>query len=317
MLRNRGAALAFLALLALGVYAGFLSISSAPQPITQTSCAGENHQKGKCAIDDDPSLFFKIAAWGAENDKAILALTAIDALFAATILTVVTAFLWGATSKLATATIELRDAGHEQAGEMRRANTLGEKNFDLAEKQFLLAGQECDLAGKQHGLQRLQWLAEHRPRIRIRSVAITHAPNGRLFQAGQIIKGSLVIVNAGASEATIRRTEYRFYWSGHDLPMAPPLDPEQVQPLLVTVPHQMKGHESCLVPIESETSLGPEADSILGGNYGLFIMGSVLYSDWDLTERWMGFCRQYTLPKIHGSEGSFLPVDNPAYEYED
>jgi hypothetical protein len=172
MLRNRSAALAFAALLTLGGYAALLSVSSTPQPVAQPSCTGKNHQKDKCAVDNDPSPFRIAADWAERNDKPILALTAIGALIAAFILTFVTGGLWRATKKLATETEKLGVAEHEQSVEMRRANEIAERNFDLAEKQFLLAGRQCDLAEKEVGIRRSEFFATHRPRIRVGYIRI-------------------------------------------------------------------------------------------------------------------------------------------------
>jgi hypothetical protein len=221
-----------------------------------------------------------------------------------------------ATRDLAVFTDELARGAHEQYTEMRLARALAERGLDLEEKQFLLAERQCDLAGRQHGLQREQYLAEHRPRIKIRSIGITRPPAGALFQSDRVVKGSLVIVNVGASEATLRQADYRFFCKSGGLPMAPPL--QQVKQLFESMlPYTMSGHESCLIPIESDGPLGEEAREILvGGPAHLYVMGAVLFSDWNLKERWMGFCQKYTLPQTSAGEGRFVPVENPDYEYE-
>jgi hypothetical protein len=191
---------------------------------------------------------------------------------------------------------------------------------ELAEKQFLMEGQQADLAAKQHGLARLQFLALNRPRIEIRSVGLAASgTGGQLLHTGFPIKGSLVVVNTGASDATIREGEYRFYWTRTGLPMVPPINkPGQTKPILADLPHTMAAHESCEVKIESESALAPEATEILlSGYYELFVMGAIRYSDGDLKERWMGFCRQYVRPPSVDGEGSFLPVKHPDYEYSD
>lgn len=84
---------------------------------------------------------------------------------------------------------------------------LTARTVDLAEKQFLMEGRQADLAEKQHALQRLQYYATHRPRVRVRSVS------------GPIRKGSadifrVVVANAGESTAYI--TSYGIQAFDHD-----------------------------------------------------------------------------------------------------
>jgi hypothetical protein len=289
--------------------------------IPHPSGTKNQHQVPTPAEYDQLSLFFTVGAWAHDNRETIEPLAAIAAVVAAIILAYVTFLLFVATDRLAVTTRDLAGVGRDQVREMELARVLTERRVDLQEKQFLLTGRQTDLAEKQHGLQREQYLAEHRPRIKIRSIGILGAPGGigPMFLEGRFINGSLVLVNAGASDATIREAEYRFFWGRWGLPMVPPLLPGQVQPLFEgMLPHKMTGHESCLIPIKSNEPLTKEAQSIiLGGPFHLYVMGAVRFSDWDLKDRWMGFCHHYVLPEISGGEGRFVPVDNPDYEYED
>jgi hypothetical protein len=252
--------------------------------------------------------------WLSNNHDAIEAVSAIGAFVASAFLVVATVALWKATGRLATATEKLSEGAEQQITEMAKAT-------DLAEKQFLMAGAQADLAAKVHGLERLQYLAEHRPRMAIRSVALASSGKGGfLFHGGFAPKGSLVIVNTGASEAKVLNTEYRFFWSNTGLPMVPPLGEGQTRPLLADVPHTMAGHESCLVAIEADNVLTADVAQSLsrGVPWKLYLMGAIHYQDADLKERWMGFCREYRAPETVGAgEGRFVPVDNPDYEYVD
>jgi hypothetical protein len=304
-------------MLLLVAIAAFGVASSPPLTVPNPNTPAQQSQKSQSPEHNQPSLFLAVGTWARDNREAIDPLAAICALIVAIAVAIVTGFLWGATRKLAISTDELARAAHEQSAEMRLARSLAERHFDLEERRFLLTGRECDLAEKQHGLQREMYLAEHRPRIRIRSVAITQAPAMGVFPPDRIIQGSLVIVNTGASDAVIRQADYRFFYTRDGLPIAPPLEPGQVKPLFgaIKLPHPLPGHESCWIDIGSGSPIGHDVPSGRGGV--LYIMGAVLFSDWNLKERWMGFCQEYISAKTGGGEGRFEPVKDPNYEYED
>lgn len=297
---------------------GYVS-QAAAQVVAQPETTAQQQRQNNTTKNNDSSLFLQIGGFADRNHDAIEALSAVAAVIVAFGLAVVTGLLWWATRNLAISTAGLRDAAREQSGELRAASALAAKQFDLAEKQFLLEDEQVKLAAKQHGLHRLQYIAEHRPIIEIRRIGLAASGSGGLmFQPGFTIKGSLVIVNTGASDATIRETEYRFFMSLDDLPITPPLVAGSTTPLLADLPHTMAGHESCAVEIES-AALAPfqAQDFRTNGACKLYIMGAILYSDWDLKDRWMGFCRKYVSGNTINGEGRFVPVDNPDYEYSD
>jgi hypothetical protein len=311
-----GQVFALILLIAIGVSG---VVSSPPPTGPQPNSATGQGQVPQHPKHEQPSPFSTIGAWARNNRETIDPLVGIGALLAAVILASVTGGLWTATRKLATSTEDLAIGAQDQVAEMRLARALAEKEFDLSEKQILLADRQCELAEKQHGLQREQYLAEHRPRIKIRSIAIARPAAGDLFQSDRRVRGSLVIVNVGAASTHIREAEYRFFW-GRSLPMAPPLGEGQAKPLfgVQELPYEMAGHESCLLPIESDDLIGPQARAIMtGGGVYLYVMGAVKFSDWNLNERWMGFCQQYIPAPLVAGEGHFVPVENPDYEYED
>ncbi len=328
------------------VLLAILLIAAAPIPRTPSAAISppkpQNQQQTVSAAPDKNYQGGIDAAviWVRHEREAVEVISAIGTFLASIALVVVTGFLFRATRNLSDSTADLATAAADQIEKMARANelaerqteiryaahdlaqhqfALAEKQFDLTDKQFLLAGRQSDLTEKRHGLQRLQYIAEHRPLIEIRSVGlVASGTGGIMFQPGFPVRGSLVIVNRGASDATIRQAQYRIYWSNRGLPMNPPLRDGETKQLLADLPHTMAGHESCLVEIESHEAMGAEASFILAGAaWRLFVMGAILYSDWELKERWMGFCREYTLPDINGGEGRFQPVSNRDYEYQD
>jgi hypothetical protein len=309
-----GPSLALILLIAIAVW---VVVSFSPPTFPQISKATNQHNKPKSAENEHSSLFFVVGVWIHDNREIIDPLAAVGAFIAASVLAIVTFMLFGATEKLAATTGDLANAAHEQVVEMALARELLARRLDLQEKQFLLADRQYTLAERQLGFQREQYLAEHRPRIKIRSVAISRAPAGGIIEPGRVIEGSLVIVNIGAADAHIRRADYCFFWSRNGLPIAPPLVPERVKPLFgsIDLPYPLPGHASCLIPVKSGGPVGGVTGDRSGGH--LYIMGDVLFSDGNLNERWTGFCQEYTPAKTAGGEGRFIPVDDPNYEYED
>ncbi len=192
---------------------------------------------------------------------------------------------------------------------------------DAAEKQMLLTGQQADIQRKQHAVGRLQFLAVHRPRLRVRHVTITDETHKIglptfFFSHGAPIKGSLVVVNVGGTKATLVESRYRIYFSKIGLPAAAPYDESWHQLLLPE--YEMDVGDSCATAI-ADTILMEEVPQELGvplraferENWRIYIMGQIRYRDEDGHERFMGFCRE------GGKDGRFRAVDDADYEYED
>ncbi len=140
-----------------------------------------------------------------------------------------------------------------------------------------------------------------------------------MFAKGRVIKGSLVVVNSGATEAKIIESRYKFYWSISGLPMTPPLEDEETT-VLLHYGDTIDGYGSCIIPVESRSPLsGDPKINPTGGGQRIYVMGFIRYSDWDLKERLMGFCREY-VPSKHAislGEGRFEAVTHSDYEYQD
>jgi hypothetical protein len=318
MLRNRGAALALVALLALGGYAGFLSISSVPQTVSQPSRADEKNNKPDGAVNKNPTFFFRVWGWAETNDKPILALTAIGALTAASVLTYVTAGLWRATRKLADATVELGTAEHEQAVEIRGANEIAERAFDLAQKQFLLAGMQCDLAEKQHAIDFLRFHATNRPKLRIRHVWIRED-----IQPNKPITVNIIYVNVGDTKAQVLSfgVDFNILWPGVRLPgnLTPPMRPGVTLPECGLGETQSTGDVMTLALMDA-----PRVEGIRDGFRTLCCFGFIEYSDIGPEQtrkvRRTAFCRMFvpTQDPIEGIGRFERPSEpDPDYEYED
>lgn len=210
-----------------------------------------------------------------------------------------------ATIAIAAFTLSLRDSTDKLAR--------------LTKRQLAIVGRQTDILDRQHGLERLQFVTDKRPRLRVRNVIIHTVAGVPTFQAGRKITGDLVVVNYGGTEATIKASPYHFIWSDCGLPMDPALDTENALSLFM-VPAKLGAGGSCVVGLESASAMDHHADDILhaAGNWRLYLVGTIRYSDISFppVERFMGYCREY---KLKGStQGRFYPVkDEPDYDYED
>jgi hypothetical protein len=106
--------------------------------------------------------------------------------------------------------------------------SISGKTAEIAEKQIAISALQTDIQKKQHAVGRLQFLAEHRPRLRIRHVCLTADMNApgtvSVYRTGDIIDGGLSVVNVGGSSATVLRSTYRIFMSQNGLPLRSPLD---------------------------------------------------------------------------------------------
>jgi hypothetical protein len=137
------------------------------------------------------------------------------------------------------------------------------------------------------------------------------------FSHGAEIQGGLAVVNVGGSAATIVETRYRIFFSKSGLPAAAPYDTDFRINLLL--PDQiLEAGESCATPIfdkivmeRPEPGIDVEMRKFERENWEIFVMGQIRYRDDGGAERFMGFCRRRT------SDGRFVAVNDPDYEYED
>jgi hypothetical protein len=192
---------------------------------------------------------------------------------------------------------------------------------DAADKQFKMAGLQADLQEKQHGLARLQFIASHRPRLRVRHVSIIDP--GEIigtptffFDPNCNVRGGLSVVNVGGSSAIIIETRYRIFASRTWLPAIAPYDLSFRSDLLIRGQKLGMG-ESCATPIEDTLQMGTPEEGVVelrkfeSEGWVIFVMGQIRYQDEGGNDRFMGFCR------ARQNDGKFLAVDDSDYEYED
>jgi hypothetical protein len=253
-----------------------------------------------------------------DNDKAIVAAFTIVLAFSTIGLWVATLQLWRSTDKLWKAgerQLELIETNASQQSRDTKS-ALG-----ISEKQMAISGFQTDIQRKQHAVARLQFFATHRPRLRVRHVSIydpgetTRLPTF-FFSHGSEIKGGLVVVNIGGSNATIIETRHRIFFSKTGLPASAPYD-EDFRPYMLLPDLIMASGESCTTPITDTIVMEPDPEGVTRlrtferEGWQIFVMGQIRYKDDGGAERFMGFCR------VRGSNGRFRPVDDIDYEYED
>jgi len=206
-------------------------------------------------------------------------------------------------------------------GSGRKQSSDMERMADIAEKQMLIAGRQTDIQQKQHAIGRLQFLATHRPRLRVRHVSLIAQGDvighpTLFFANGNKIKGSLVVVNIGGSKAMIIETRYRIFFTKTGLPTSAPYD-ENFRSDLLLPGQTLDIGESCATPIEDEIVMEPEKGEDRDirqfdrEEWQIYVMGQIQYQDEGGANRFMGFCRK------RKPTGRFLPVKSPDYEYED
>jgi hypothetical protein len=184
-------------------------------------------------------------------------------------------------------------------------------------------------AEKAAEIARTEFIASHRPRLRVRNVVVKNpkAADGRelqLFAPGQTIEGQFYIANVGDSRADILDGHCTVYFSQQGLPMRRPYEGGEDN-LQATSRTLLSGESTPVLfrgdapPPGAEMGVGTNAF----GSWDLYVMGWVTYADHTdpPTKRRTSFCRQYRLTGIPGRSaapiGRFHKVEEPDYEHEE
>lgn len=117
-----------------------------------------------------------------------------------------------ATIGLWISTRELWKSGEKQSVAIANQSARMSEMATAAGQQVAIIAAQTDIQKKQHAIGRLEFLAVHRPRLRIRHVTLDERaePLGFIpWDHGDEIKGSLIVVNAGGTKATIIESRYR------------------------------------------------------------------------------------------------------------
>ena len=180
-------------------------------------------------------------------------------------------------------------AAKKTADAAQKAAVGGERLAEIADKQLSISGQQTDIQEKQHAIGRLQFVANKRPRLRIRHVVINPDIRNKLSDESTIVTGRLVVVNVGGTEARIVQSRCRVFWSPDGLPMDMDFDEGGGSFELITtdVASPITGGQSCSYPFFATERLGQGAGGIETGSWQLYVIGYVQYADIGGIERFM------------------------------
>ena len=230
--------------------------------------------------------------------------------------------LFIATLLLAGGTGGLVYYGFKQASDAKRAIAASEKAAKAAETaaaaaetQTAITANQTDILAKQHAVGRLDFLATHRPKLRVRNVVIvpiedaTHSPT--LLMSDELIEGALFVSNYGDSVANIDEMLIKVFWTNSELPMRRPY--EQEVGVQIT-DRSVRPGTAQQFNFKSDKAIGnrDSNDILTGQNCRLFVMGWFSYKDEGDVQRRTAFCRKYDPPS-----GRFRRVDDPDYEHEE
>lgn len=219
-----------------------------------------------------------------------------------------TATLWRATSGLKDSTDKLWAAGEAQ-------KTISEQIAAAGDRQVLISSALVDVTIKQKEIARQQFLAQHRPHLKVRHVSLDGIPDTSerlIFKNGDAVKGAFVVVNVGGTKAKIISSNYRIFFSRTGLP---PADwdltvGQSILPADETVEVGVSITVELNDPVDRDRTAAPIewADGVVPN---LFLLGQIRYQDEGGVDRFMGFGRAW------GRGRRFQPVANPDWEYED
>ena len=188
-------------------------------------------------------------------------------------------------------------------------------NVAIARKQMRLTGYQADILTKQKEIARIEFIATHRPRLRVRNVVVKPVSvtgfKPTVFHPGQFVSGQCYIANSGGSAAHITEAHCDVFITSNPLPMERPYEGQDGNSAIKLT---IEAGTSVPLPFQSTSQISSrESEDILsGGNYRIYVMGWVEYSDDMNIMRRTAFCRKYDFIRRR-----FYPVDDPDYEHEE
>lgn len=174
------------------------------------------------------------------------------------------------------------------------------------EKQIALAGGQLDLAQKQHGLQREEYFASHRPRLRLSRVKVE-------FTDGKPAAIRFALINSGEGKIS----EINWHAGGLVLReigrMVGFYDFSKLEEHTIRfpAPNFLNIGEASLQSIEYPIDAAIQ-QRIIDGVMQLHLIGGVRYQDTLGVYRVMGFFRRYDSLRQR-----FVDGQDPEYEYQD
>ena len=186
-------------------------------------------------------------------------------------------------------------------------------------RQTSAIAESAKAATESVNLARDEFVASHRPRLRVRNVVIDpmeHIPGwgiGEIPIGAGLVKGSFLVANHGDTRAYVIECYSRVYVGAEVLPLARPHEE--------AIPHlrPREGIESGYarkywVDQDKGVVLRNDVATEIAQDRGskLYIMGWIVYEDSTGVRRRTAFCRKYDATRCR-----FYPVDDADYEHEE
>jgi hypothetical protein len=167
------------------------------------------------------------------------------------------------------------------------------KATEFAEKQMLIYGRQTDIIEKQHAVGRMQFIATHRPLLRVRYFR-------RIDISDQKVRINFTIINVGSSQANLLGSCGRlgFFAPGN----LPPPFYEGAPPVIEPRKFEPGATDEGMI-------LGTRDPNV---HSTLHVYGYLVYEDIFNNTRTTAFCRRY-----NAFTHRFDVVDDSDYEYED
>lgn len=179
--------------------------------------------------------------------------------------------------------------------------------------RWLATSRNARLTRESIELARDEFIADKRPRLRVRNVVVRPASvtgyYPTLFHPKQFVGGQCYIANHGGTDAIIVEAHCEVFWTNIPLPMQRPYEGKNAA-IRSTIPPG----GSLPFPFQSDRPLGErESDDIKsGGNCQIYVLGWVEYDDLRGVRRRTAFCRMYDPVRLR-----FFAVDDLDYEHEE
>jgi hypothetical protein len=221
------------------------------------------------------------------NHETIKSLTPIAAVsVASAFLVAIGGGLWGAANRLAASTFDLSEIVRGQVEEIDKYNTMSEKYFQTNEKHILILERQVALAEQQYAIDRLRFLATHRPRITVKAFK-AHSEG---IKDGKC-PVRFVYLNEGGSDALVKEIGSAVFcgpgpWNYRAREVHFDLEIKDIV---------LKGGKS-EIAITKSVFPTVDVDSMLSKDGGInwFCVGYVKYQGADDTFDWStGFCRKW------------------------
>lgn len=189
-----------------------------------------------------------------------------------------------------------------------KADQTARRAIESAERQTAISGSQADIQLKQQQLERMQFLATHRPRLKIRRVG-----NVRFSPTGMPVAATLIVANIGGTEAKIFEIGVDIYQRPKQRHFAVPIVTGNAEPAPRT-PIEVAAGKQAIIEIGGTlpiTITSPVKD--FWRDFEVCALGVINYTDANDIIRSTGFFRIY---RPEGGRFYPAPDDDPEADRE-